>query len=124
MKTFVILSLTMVLTAACLMGCGCTNQNMDNTSAPTVLPTNEEIWNSTETTARQTTETTAATEATTGSTTAESTEETRGINETEVQNRVNAHTDMMDKIRENEKSATPSQGSGSNNASRSVSGTR
>jgi len=47
MKTFVTLALALVLTASCLVGCGCTNQNMDITTAPTVLPTNEEIWNST-----------------------------------------------------------------------------
>ena len=29
MITFVSLALTLVLTASCLVGCGCTNQNMD-----------------------------------------------------------------------------------------------
>ena len=124
MKSLVSLALTLVLTAACLVGCGCTNQNMDNTSAPTVLPTNEEIWNSTETTTHQTTGSTAATEATTGSTTEGSTGETRGINETEVQNRVNAHTDMMNKIREKEKAGKASESTAGNNASRAVPGTR
>ena len=42
MKTFLTLALTLVLTASLFVGCGCTNRNIDNTSAPTVLPTNEE----------------------------------------------------------------------------------
>ena len=100
MKTLLTLMLTMVLTASLLMGCGCTNQKMDNTSAPTVLPTNEEIWGSTETT-RATTE--ATTNTTTGTIVTETTEETGSINETEIKNGVNAHTEMMDKIREKEK---------------------
>ena len=58
MKTLVTLALTLVLTASLLVGCGCTNRNSDNTSAPTVLPTNEELWDSTETTTRATTEST------------------------------------------------------------------
>ena len=122
MKTFAALALTLVLTAATLVGCGCTNQKMDNTSAPTVLPTNEEIWNSTEATTRYTTESTILTETT--ETTSEPTDTTGGINETEVQNRVNAHNDMMDKIRENEKAGKASEGTGGNNASRMVPGTR
>lgn len=45
MKKISLLALSLVLTAALLTGCGCTNQRMDNnTSAPTVLPTNEENW--------------------------------------------------------------------------------
>ena len=60
MKTFVTLALTLVLAAAMLVGCGCTNRNTDNTSAPTVLPTNEELWNTTESTTRATTESTTA----------------------------------------------------------------
>lgn len=44
MKKISLLALTLVLTAALFAGCGCTNQRMDNTSAPTVLPTNEENW--------------------------------------------------------------------------------
>ena len=122
MKTFVTLALTLVLTAATLVGCGCTNQKMDNTSAPTVLPTNEEIWNSTETTTRSTTESTMMTETT--QQTAETTTETAGINETEVQNRVNAHTDMMDKIRDKEKSVTPSESTAGSNSSRMIPGSR
>ena len=58
MKTYAFLALTIVLTAALLVGCGCTNQNKDNTSAPTVLPTNEEIWDSTTSTTQATTENT------------------------------------------------------------------
>lgn len=122
MKTFASLALMLVLTAACLVGCGCTNQNMDNTSAPTVLPTNEEIWNSTESTTGNTTETTMETTGDTA--TSESTEESRGINETEVRNHVNAQTEMMDKIRENEKAGRSSEGSGGDNARRMMPGTR
>lgn len=58
MKKYTCLALALVLTTGLLVGCGCTNQKMDNTSAPTVLPTNEEIWNSTEATTRSTTEAT------------------------------------------------------------------
>lgn len=58
MKKYSILVLSLVLTAALLVGCGCTNQNMDNTSAPTVLPTNEEVWDTTAPTTRATTEAT------------------------------------------------------------------
>ena len=118
MKTFVSLALTLVLTASLLVGCGCTNQNMDNTSAPTVLPTNEELWNTTESTTRNTTETTAMTETTNATT--DTTEESRNINETEVKNHVNAHTEMMDKIREQEKAAKATEG----NASRMAPKTR
>ena len=42
MKKVCILALTLVLTAAMFVGCGCTNQNMDNTTpstAPTTMPT-------------------------------------------------------------------------------------
>jgi hypothetical protein len=63
MKMYTCLICVLVLTAALLVGCGCTNQKMDNTSAPTVLPTNEEIWNSTEPSTRPTTQpTTQSTE--------------------------------------------------------------
>lgn len=55
MKTFISLALTLVLSTSLLVGCGCTNQNMDTTSAPTVLPTNEEIWDTTEPSTRPTT---------------------------------------------------------------------
>jgi len=120
MKTFVSLALTLVLTASMLVGCGCTNQNMDNTSAPTVLPTNEEIWNSTEATTRATTESTVMTETTDATTGTDTTGESRGINETEVQNHVNAHTEMMDKIRENEKAGASAEG----NTSRMIPGSR
>ena len=47
MKTLTAIVLTVVLTASLLTGCGCTNRNMDNKTEPTVLPTNEEIWNTT-----------------------------------------------------------------------------
>lgn len=50
MKKYALLALALVLTASLLAGCGCTNQNMGNTSAPTVLPTNDEVWNTTQST--------------------------------------------------------------------------
>jgi len=113
MKTFVSLALTLVLTAACLVGCGCTNQKMDSTSAPTVLPTNEEVWDSTEATTRNTTEATTMTETTDATTGTDTTEESRNINETEVKNGVNAHTELMDKIREQEKASKAAENSNS-----------
>ena len=58
MKKYAYFALTLVLTAVLLVGCGCTNRNMDNTSAPTVLPTNEEIWDSNGTPTNATTEAT------------------------------------------------------------------
>ena len=61
MKTLMAIVLTVVLTASLLTGCGCTNRNMDNKTEPTVLPTNEEIWN---TTTATTIPSTAATEPT------------------------------------------------------------
>ena len=122
MKTFVSLALTLVLTAATLVGCGCTNQKMDNTSAPTVLPTNEEIWNSTEATTRYTTESTLMTDTT--ATATDTTETPKGNNETEGQNPVNAHTDTMEKIRDREKAATATENNAGSNARRMVPGTR
>ena len=122
MKTFVALALTLVLTAAILVGCGCTNQNMDNTSAPTVLPTNEEIWNSTESTTRSTTESTRMTETTESTT--ESTYTTGSINETEVQNHVNAQQDLNEKIRENQNAGRASDGNGETGTRRMVPGNR
>lgn len=61
MKRYMFLALTLVLTASVLMGCGCTNREVENTSMPTVLPTNEELWESTESTTRTTTESTMTT---------------------------------------------------------------
>lgn len=58
MKKYAFLTLSLVLTAVLLVGCGCTNRNVEDTSAPTVLPTNEEVWDTTEATTRATTETT------------------------------------------------------------------
>ena len=124
MKTFVALALTLVLTAACLVGCGCTNQKMDNTSAPTVLPTNEEIWNSTEATTRPTTEATTGMETTNGTNGTEATDESRGINETEVQNHVNAQQDLNEKIKENQNAGRSSDGNGETGARRMMPGTR
>ncbi len=66
MKKYAILALCLVLTTALLVGCGCTNQNMDNanTSAPTVLPTNEEVWDNTNAaTSQPTTSATTATDS-------------------------------------------------------------
>lgn len=57
MKTLMAIVLTVVLTASLLTGCGCTNRNMDNKTEPTVLPTNEEIWNTTAATIPSTTAT-------------------------------------------------------------------
>lgn len=68
MKQYVSLALCLVLTAALFTGCGCTGKKMDDSmSSPTVLPTNEEVWESTQSTTRATTEpaslpTTAATD--------------------------------------------------------------
>ncbi len=65
MKQYASLVLCLVLTAALLVGCGCTNQKQDNanTSVPTVLPTNEEVWDTTNnTTTPPTTHSNAATE--------------------------------------------------------------
>lgn len=69
MRRYALMILCLVLTAAALTGCGCTNRKMDNASAPTVLPTNEEVWESTHpsaeaTTHPSTTPTTMATEHT------------------------------------------------------------
>lgn len=58
MKKITIAAMCFVLTAALFVGCGCTNRNMDTTSEPTVLPTNEEVWESTQSTTRATTEAT------------------------------------------------------------------
>ena len=121
MKTLLSIMLVLVLTASLFVGCGCTNQKMDNTSAPTVLPTNEELWNTTETTGISTE---ATMNTTNGTIVTETTEETRGINETEVQNKVNAHTEMMDKIRDKEKAATNATANAESPSSRMMPGTR
>ncbi len=54
MKKYSIFVLVLVLTAATLVGCGCTNQDMGS-SAPTVLPTNEEVHPTTRETSAPTT---------------------------------------------------------------------
>lgn len=56
MKKYCIFALVIVLTAALFTGCGCTNRNMDNTSAPTILPTTETTRATTEATTKATTE--------------------------------------------------------------------
>lgn len=68
MKKYSILALVFVLTAVLFVGCGCTNRNMDNTSAPTLLPT--------ETTRATTEATTEMTTIPTTDTTMPSTNET------------------------------------------------
>lgn len=55
MKTYASLVLILVLTASVLVGCGCTNKNKGGMPEPTVLPTNEELWESTAPTTRATT---------------------------------------------------------------------
>jgi uncharacterized protein YcfL len=75
MKSILTLALTLVLTASLLVGCGCTNRNIDKMTQPTVLPTNEEIWN--------TTETTRPTTAMTTEPTVETTHETRNPSATD-----------------------------------------
>lgn len=69
MKQYTALLAALVLTATLFTGCGCTNQNMDTTSAPTVLPTNEEVWTNETTTAPTTRATTEATMPSTSDTT-------------------------------------------------------
>ncbi len=59
MKKYMCLALTLVLTASVLMGCGCTNQKMRETTGPNVLPTNEEVWDSAPSTTPTTTQSTA-----------------------------------------------------------------
>ena len=62
MKKYSLFILAFVLTASLLVGCGCTNQDMGETMAPTVLPTNEEVMPTTrETTAPTTAPTTEST---------------------------------------------------------------
>lgn len=66
MNRYSVLILIFVLTAALMTGCGCTGRTMEETSMPTVLPTNEEVTPTTRETTRPTTE--ATTEATTQAT--------------------------------------------------------
>ena len=66
MKKYGIFTLVLVLTAALMAGCGCTNQNMTPSSAPTVLPTNEENWASAQTTTPSSAPTTASTPSESG----------------------------------------------------------
>jgi len=61
MRKYVWLVLALVLTVSVLSGCGCTKKKMDTSPDPTILPTNEEIWDSTAPTNRPTVETTAPT---------------------------------------------------------------
>lgn len=72
MKKISILTLSLILGVTLLTGCGCTRTDSTSTSAPTVLPTNEEKW---ETTHETTSPTVPSTNATTPST-VETTRET------------------------------------------------
>lgn len=121
MKTFVALALTLVLTASCLVGCGCTNRNMENTSAPTVLPTNEEIWNSTEATTRSTTEATGMTDPTATTDVGETTDSTEN---TTIENHVNASSDLTNKLMEMEKASKSTDENTNSRSQRMVPGTR
>ena len=58
MKRFSILILVFVLTAALMTGCGCTGPSTEESKAPTVLPTNEEVPPTTRETTSPTTEAT------------------------------------------------------------------
>ena len=60
MKKHVYLVLVFVLTVSILTGCGCTKKKID-TPDPTVLPTNEEVWDTTAPASRATAETTVPT---------------------------------------------------------------
>ena len=122
MKTFVTFALVLVLTASLLVGCGCTNRNMDSTSAPTVLPTNEEIWNSTETVTQSTSGATSSTETTgiVGSVT----ETTDATENTTIENKVNASSDLTNKLLEQEKAAKATEGNTGSSSSRMMPRTR
>lgn len=61
MKKLVSLALTLVLTTVLFTGCGCTNQNMETQTMPTIMPT--------ETTRATTAPTQATTQMTTEATT-------------------------------------------------------
>ncbi|MDY3225559.1 MAG: hypothetical protein SOW84_06770 [Candidatus Faecousia sp.] len=50
MKSFASLFMSLVLTAAMLTGCGCTNRNVDVTTATTLLPTMDTTPSTTQTT--------------------------------------------------------------------------
>lgn len=88
MKRYLIFVMTLVLTAVLLTGCGCTNQNMGNTSAPTLMPTETTRATTAPTTAPTTAATTAPTQETadrgngpldtTDGTTNDTTQETTG----------------------------------------------
>ena len=58
MKRYSMFILIFVLTAALMTGCGCTGPSMDDTKAPTVLPTNEEVAPTTRETTAPTTQAT------------------------------------------------------------------
>ena len=121
MKTFVTLALALVLTASALVGCGCTNRNMENTSTPTVLPTNEEIWNSTEATTRYTTEATVMTDPTAATNSGETTDSTEN---TTIENRVNASSDLTNKLMEMEKASKSAEENANSRSQRTIHGTR
>jgi len=58
MKRYSILILVFVLTAALMTACGCTGPSVEESKAPTVLPTNEEVAPTTRETSAPTTEAT------------------------------------------------------------------
>ncbi len=130
MKTFATLALTLILTAASFVGCGCTNQNQNDMSTPTVLPTNEEIWNSTESTTRSTTEATTSTDITnapnqsTDTTDATGTTEATGSSNSRIQNQVNKSSEITDMLLEKDKANKETKSSGESSTSRMMPGTR
>ena len=62
MKKIFCFTLSIVLTAALLTGCGCTNQNMEETSKPTMMPTTETTLATTAPTTMPATQPTTATQ--------------------------------------------------------------
>ena len=60
MKKYAILAFCLVLTVSMMVGCGCTNSKGKDMTTPTVLPTNEEVWDTTEPATRATTQPTTA----------------------------------------------------------------
>lgn len=56
MKKYAYFALVFVLTAALFTGCGCTNRDMNNTSAPTTQPTTSATTAPTQATTHATTE--------------------------------------------------------------------
>ena len=55
MKKYICPAMALLMAASLFVGCGCTNKNKGGMPEPTVLPTNEELWESTAPTTRATT---------------------------------------------------------------------